>query len=189
MFYSIFLEFLEKYCLPEGYFYGVCVDELEDGKLVYEWQRQLPETFKAFDIYLTPEYGYVYVNEQWVITNFETGENTPSWYISVGKDKESYSQIPGEILGYPIYSMIGLFENCTNLKKAPAIPSSIEHMDKAFAGCTSLEGQIEINVVNLESYTDCFKGVDMSKIRLTGTASKEIKNLLGSTGENYTPIP
>ena len=62
-------------------------------------------------------------------------------------------------------------------------------MSYAFSGCTALEGEIEINIVNLEDYEYCFDGVDMSKIRLTGTASKEIKNLLGSTGENYTPIP
>ena len=30
--------------------------------------------------------------------------------------------------------------------------------------------------------------VDMSKITLSGEASKDILNLLGSTGNNYTPI-
>ena len=139
-------------------------------------------------------------------------DQVPSGYIPVSRNKESYGTIPDTVLGYPVYSMIGLYENCVNLKIAPTIPNTMEYMDDAFKGCTSLktapvipssvinmrdtfngctslEGDIYINVEDLDNYSGCFAGVDMSKITLKGTASKEIKNLLGSTGLNYTPIP
>ncbi|MBR3614721.1 MAG: leucine-rich repeat protein [Clostridia bacterium] len=89
-----------------------------------------------------------------------------------------------------VYSMNYAFMNCTSLTTAPEIPAGVDYMYSTFSGCTSLVGVIVINIdSDIYNYGECFKDVDMSKITLTGTASKEILNLLGSTGNNYTPIP
>ena len=88
-----------------------------------------------------------------------------------------------------VYDMNDTFMDCTLLTTAPVIPSGVEYMTSTFSGCTSLTGIVTINVSGEPSYSECFKDVDMSKITLTGEAPKEILNLLGSTGNNYTPIP
>lgn len=79
------------------------------------------------------------------------------------------------------------FALCKSLKEAPQIPSSVTNMRSALADCPSLTGTITINA-NPTSYERCFANVDMSKITLTGSATKETLNNLGATGENYTPI-
>lgn len=87
-----------------------------------------------------------------------------------------------------VAEMIETFSGCTALESAPEIPSSVWDMTKTFAGCTSLNGVIAINVVEGTIYDECFKDVDMSKVVLAGTASTEMLDLLGSTGNNYMPI-
>ena len=88
------------------------------------------------------------------------------------------------------------FISCTNLTTAPAIPNSVTNMWGTFQGCTSLTGTITINTNHITTkdssvqntcYT-CFSGVNMNNITLTGEASKEVLNLIGSTGQNWTPI-
>ena len=93
-------------------------------------------------------------------------------------------EIPSSVI-----NMKTTFSGCTGLTTAPEIPSSVTDMAYTFYGCTKLTGIITINVSNLTYYTNCFHNVDMSKITLKGEASKETLNLLGSTGNNYTPIP
>ena len=211
-YFGLDLTFLGKYCLPEGHFYGTYIDIWEETEQLI-WLRQVPLTYTFWDIYLTDEYAYSYANEKWAVAlPIKISDFMPSGYVPVTRNEESYGDIPETVLGYPVYSMIGLYENCINLKIAPAIPNTMEYIGDAFKGCTSLktapvipssvtdmrdtfngctslEGDIFINVEELDSYSGCFEGVDMSKITLKGTASKEIKNKLGNTGLNYTPIP
>lgn len=91
------------------------------------------------------------------------------------------------IISNSVTNMRAAFYGCTSLTTASAIPSSVTNMENAFYGCTSLFGTITINA-NPTAYDWCFVRVDMSKITLTGEASKEMLNNLGSTGENYIPI-
>jgi hypothetical protein len=65
-----------------------------------------------------------------------------------------------------------------------------------FSGCTSLKGEIIFNTNYItRSYdsthgtcTGCFGGVDMQNITLSGEASKDVLNIIGGTGKNWTPI-
>lgn len=89
-----------------------------------------------------------------------------------------------------------LFEGCTSLTTAPEIPDNIESMFGMFKNCNKLTGEIVINTniinsaksFNSGTCRDCFSGVDMSKITLTGEASKDVLNIIGGTGKNWTPI-
>lgn len=92
--------------------------------------------------------------------------------------------------------MNSTFYYCTSLTTAPIIPSNVTMMMETFAGCASLNGNIIINTNHISIINDvceysgqnCFVLVDMSKITLSGSASKEVLNLIGSTGDNWTPI-
>lgn len=79
------------------------------------------------------------------------------------------------------------FHGCSSLTTAPVIHEGILDLDGTFCGCTSLTGIIEINA-NPETADDTFLNVDMSKITLTGSASKEVLNDIGESGDNWTPI-
>lgn len=99
-----------------------------------------------------------------------------------------------------IYDMQRTFQDCTSLTTAPIIPSSVITLYETFKNCTSLTGTITINTNNILSkgYTydsqddnscyGCFSGVNVGNISLTGSASKDVLNLIGSTGKNWTPI-
>lgn len=99
-----------------------------------------------------------------------------------------------------IYDMQRTFMGCTSLTTAPAIPSSVITLYETFKDCTALTGTITINTDNISSngwcYDSdddnscyrCFYGIDMSNITLTGSASKDVLNLIGATGNNWTPI-
>lgn len=85
----------------------------------------------------------------------------------------------------------------TALITAPTIPSSVENLAGTFENCKSLTGTVVINTnkiptseYNLGTNTcyECFKNVDMTNITLTGTATRDFLNLVGATGNNWTPI-
>ena len=83
----------------------------------------------------------------------------------------------------------------SGITTAPVIPSSVTYMLSTFNRCTALQGTIIINTNNITNtnYADyscrqCFDGVDMSNITLTGEASTDVLNLIGSTGKNWTPL-
>ena len=85
---------------------------------------------------------------------------------------------------------------CSNLVSAPIIPANVDTLVSTFAQCQSLSGNITINTIKIyrdyqfgaNSCNNCFGGVDMSNIVLTGSASKDVLNLIGGTGDNWTPI-
>ena len=98
-----------------------------------------------------------------------------------------------------VTEMMQTFFGCTSLTTAPVVPSTVTNLYETFVGCTSLTGTITINTNHIvkneaeyygEYYSSygCFRNVDMSKITLTGEATDEVLDLIGSTGENYTPI-
>lgn len=132
------------------------------------------------------------------------------WIVALDKTKESYEEIPSHFDGVPVVwmqftfancnllktspaipntvtNMDGTFKNCTSLETAPDIPSSVINMEDAFSGCTALTGVVTINA-NPTTYTRCFKNIDMTNITLTGSASKDILNQIGATGDNWTHI-
>ena len=89
------------------------------------------------------------------------------------------------------------FSSCNLLISAPIIPSGVTSLSSTFSGCKSLTGTIIINTNNITTTSHgasegscygCFSGVNMNNITLTGEASKETLNLIGSTGNNWTPI-
>ena len=96
-----------------------------------------------------------------------------------------------------VYDMYGTFYKCTSLISAPTVPSEVINMAYTFEDCTALTGTVYINTNNITSAAkssadgscgDCFRNVDMSKIILAGNASKDVLNLIGSTGNNWTPL-
>lgn len=97
----------------------------------------------------------------------------------------------GDFSGYVIpdtlQSMNGMFYNCTSLTKAPTIPESVTCMDSTFRNCTSLTDSITINGTPT-SYDDCFLGVDMTNIFLTGNAPFRVLNVIGATGEHWRSV-
>ncbi len=183
----------------------------ENGEL--EYLDRFPNTGKVGDIYLADEYIYTYTSDEWAVELLtDENSNIPDGYEYSSKTLEAYSRVLNDINGdvirnmsqtfkdcinlkvcpelpYNIRNMNGTFEGCTSLKTVPyEIPYSVTDMTNTFKGCTSLEGEIMINSNNITEYAGCFEGVDMSKITLTGSASDEIKDLLGKTGNNYTPL-
>ena len=88
------------------------------------------------------------------------------------------------------------FVRCTSLIAAPVIPSGVTDMRGTFQQCKALTGTITINTNNITntdyvpvgSCANCFRLVDMTNITLTGSASKDVLNLIGRTGSNWTPI-
>ena len=96
-----------------------------------------------------------------------------------------------------VLDMSATFHGCKNLKTAPTIPSSVNEISALFRDCTSLSGDVIINsnkftnnteMWGVNSCWEAFKNVDMTKINLKGSASKDVLNLIGSTGNNWTPI-
>lgn len=95
-----------------------------------------------------------------------------------------------------ITDMEQAFHNCTSLKTAPVIPNNVMNMQLTFYNCLSLEGTISINTnrINNSDYGTnntcyrCFANADMTNIILTGSAPKDVLNLIGSTGNNWIPI-
>ena len=101
------------------------------------------------------------------------------------------------IIPNSVQYMDSAFYNCKSLVTAPIIPNSVTNLAWTFSGCTSLEGTVYINTNNIVSSAQstasgnggaCFRYIDMNKITLAGEASKDVLNLLGNTGNNWTKI-
>ena len=109
----------------------------------------------------------------------------------------SLADLSDLVIPESVTNMSWTFVGCKNLVTAPNIPSSVTNMMCTFYECYSLEGTITINtnyISNTKYQAEygccyCFKSVDMTNITLTGSASKDVLNLIGSTGNNWTPIP
>ena len=101
------------------------------------------------------------------------------------------------IIPNSVQYMDSAFDHCTSLTTAPVIPSSVVNLTWTFSGCTSLIGTVYINTNNVTSNVqstasgycgECFRYVDMRNITLSGESSKDILNLIGSTGNNWINI-
>ena len=177
-----------------------------------EYLEKIPDGFSEGDMYAGGDYLYTYILNGWDVKLITDGSLLPENYEFLGKNEKSYPPIIDSFNGVSVISMVETYKDCINLKRAPEIPYSVGNMTgtfegctslttvpyeipysvtdmtNTFKGCTSLEGEIQINSNNITAYEGCFEGVDMSKITLTGSASDEIKDLLGKTGNNYTPL-
>ena len=78
------------------------------------------------------------------------------------------------------------FLHCRALQNAPEIPEGVLNMFRTF-GYSGITGVVIINATPSE-YAECFTSVDMTNITLTGSTSKDVLNLIGATGRNWTPI-
>ena len=121
--------------------------------------------------------------------------NSVTYMHSTFKNCTSLVTAPDMSNANSVTNMSSTFWGCTSLVTVPEIPSSVTNMYGTFKGCTALTGTIEINTNNITTNTGydntcakCFYGVDMTSITLTGSASKDVLNLIGSTGNNWTPI-
>ena len=177
-----------------------------------EYLAKLPDAVGEGDMFAGGDYLYTYTSNGWDVKLITDSTLLPDGYVYLGKNAESYPKVLEYLQIGNIHNMIETYKDCINLKKAPEIPYYVENMTgtfegctslttapyeipyhvtnmtNTFKGCTSLEGEIVINSNDITSYAGCFEGVDMSKITLTGDASDEIKDLLGKTGNNYTPL-
>ena len=127
--------------------------------------------------------------------------------ISAAFDGTAVTDLSKYIIPNSVETMMWTFQDCKSLISAPVIPESVSNLASTFYGCTSLTGTVTINTNKIDrlygtainsgwntSPSDvgpcgyCFNDVDMSKITLAGDASKEVLNLIGSTGDNWTPI-
>ena len=103
------------------------------------------------------------------------------WAVMViDPEKTKYGALETMINGYPVTSLAETFRDCTNMKKAPNIPSSVKNMTSTFEGCTSLTGTITLDC-ELTGLGDCFKNT-VKPIVLTG-GSSNLYNL-AATGNN-----
>ena len=112
----------------------------------------------------------------------------------------SLVDLSGLVIPTGIYDMQRTFQGCTSLTTAPVIPNTVNTLYETFKSCTSLTGTITINTNNIlsngycygsqddNSCYGCFSGVDMTNITLTGSATKDVLNRIGATGNNWTPI-
>ena len=114
-------------------------------------------------------------------------------------NKNSIGDFSGYIIPSSIINMKQTFVYCYKITVAPdlSMATNLKYMQSTFFCCTNLSGTITINTNYITNNTDlnnagsCYsflRGVDMSKINLTGSASKDVLNLIGSTGKNWTPI-
>ena len=159
--------------------------------------NEIPENSLIGDIYVCGDYKYVLQNNGWSAS-------------ALDKNKEQYGALLGSFNGKSLISINGAFSNCSQMKTAPAIPTtvsdisnafcncsslitaptipnSVVNMTSTFKGCTSLTGVITINasVTAIYQYSSCFNLVNFQSqcITLTGSASK--LDDIGATGKNY----
>ncbi|MBE5819311.1 MAG: hypothetical protein E7310_00535 [Clostridiales bacterium] len=111
-------------------------EEIEDLKITTDTQGVIftkadgvtpgdPNNLKNGDIVIYGDYKYTY---------------SGGWTVAVlDKTKEEYGNIAEEIYGKPIVNLFGTFKNCTNLVKAPSIPSTVTYLNQTFLGCSNLK--------------------------------------------------
>lgn len=122
----------------------------------------------------------------------------PSNVISInGTFGNCDSMVIAPKLNEGLQYMYAAFARCDNLTTAPTIPSTITNLSCTFLWCPKLEGNIVINTNQVQiqpGETDnyncyaCFKGNDMTKIKLSGNASTNTLNIIGSTGNGWINI-
>ena len=93
--------------------------------------------------------------------------------------------LSGFVLSENLTNMGTVFKNCTGLINLSGlvIPTKVTNMIGTFYGCTNLGGEIEINVTNLTSYSNCFKNT-VQPITITGSCSDATKANLAATANN-----
>ena len=80
-------------------------------------------------IYNQGDYTYTLENDVWSVKLNEEVTD---------RNQTTYGKVLSEIDGFPVVCMNSTFENCTSLRKAPAIPESVNSLFYTFENCTSL---------------------------------------------------
>ena len=109
--------------------------------------------------------------------------------ITINKDLNVYPGIFTQIANKDIVSLQGAFKDCINMIQSPAIPSTVKNLNSTFYGCTSLKGDIIIDIApsgSVYNYNGMFGGRTLSSpyITITGSLSDTLKKALANTGEN-----
>ncbi len=161
--------------IPEGGTYYVMATGDDGGTYVGDYSLatatytagdEFPETVNDGDVYVYGDYEYRYNY------GYDSGEwwHCPEdgWCAAVlDNGKSSYEDMLQSINGKDVTLAIGTYRWCTKLIYSPTIPETIENMNCAFVGCSSLS-EVEINATNLTYYNDCFLDTTQP-IVLTGT--------------------
>ena len=136
-----------------------------------------PETPAEGDNYSFGDYVYFWEGDGWRV-------------LARMRNITECGAIPDSILGKPITSLAGCFQDkpylltapeipasvtdmtncflqCESLVTAPKIPAGVTNLSHCFECCSQLAGTIEINAQNLTAYDGCFDGV--GSITLTGS--------------------
>lgn len=170
-------ETIEKgLALPEGAQY-TC----SDGT-VYDSGMPVPTSYvpKPGDVFAYNGYTYNYVAY--------TNPDDEGWnVVTIDKTRISYEKILSSVCGADVKFAILTFSGCTNMTKAPTIPSSVVSIVAAFKDCTSLKGWVEINASipsTGDTYTNAaFSGTEQN-IAIYGTCNKEILTAIAEASDN-----
>ena len=163
---------LEKNGLvPEG-----CEYYSHHNNKTYKGGEKIPEP-SLYDRFKTLD--YTYCNETEDITCCDETINS-YWAVHVNdRNKVVYEPLYENINGLPLKELYCTFENCENMESAPIIPSCVNDMQRAFAFCKSLKGEVTINAKIRDDddiyYDECFLGCAKDKkhaILLKGTSNK-----------------
>ncbi|MBE5819313.1 MAG: hypothetical protein E7310_00545 [Clostridiales bacterium] len=115
-----------------------------------------PYNIQNGDIVIYGDYKYTY------------NVSNKGWSVAVtDKTKEEYGEIAVAAYGKTVTNLNSTFAKCTNLVKAPQIPSGVINMYGAFQNCTSLEETSEIpeSVENIKSsFNGCISLVEAPDI-------------------------
>lgn len=141
--------------IPDGGIYYVGVADTEVGDYagyttMYGPGENFPETVNDGDIYVYHDYEYRY-NKSWMgawghnddLRDMHGDYGVPfvseGWGVRVLVDtKDAYGQILTSINEKPITGLCGTFMGCSNLKVAPAIPSTVTNLYGTYYSCTSM---------------------------------------------------
>lgn len=159
---------------------------------VYTSGQEFPELSDAagikLAIYEYGDYKYFYTVDGNMWCNATDG----GWFVTINesvtdRNQTSYGDIITTINGANVTAMYndaywGTFSGCMAMTTAPAIPAGVTDMSYAFADCTALTGEIEVNA-NLLYCEGCFDNTTQN-IKITGSCSDETKANLASTANN-----
>ena len=128
--------------------------------------------------------GYA-LNDGEVLNNTEYGGTNETRIRNKGYNG-NFSEESGEIIGtvpayikeegswIPVTSMYNTFYNCTDLQKAPEIPSTVVCMWSTYQGCAKLkEGKVGSQVINL---WNCF--MDCTSLTTSPILPNTVKNMM-----------
>lgn len=147
-------------------------------------------TFANGDTYTYGDYKYQYIVRTEMMGPMTITKTAMSVSV-IDKTKTSYGAILDSIAGKPVTEMLGTFKDCTSLKIAPAIPSSVKIMTSAFSGCTSLTTApvIPSGVTSLYmTFKDCTSLTGTVEVNVTASLSANLAMTENSCGACFDGV-